>query len=298
MRNSVTLVTLAVFIIAALSAQAARLLFKDPEGTVRTYKGVYNVRGAMDMPGMGSIPLNITMAFTVREKVNEVRADGTANVTDELCDGTLAMKINDEEKKVPFPGYIMTYDRTNLGKISNVKMSGEGVEQLKQMQGMGMGMNENIMSQFGQGFPFPDRELAMGDTWKASVAMEAMPGMKMNVNALMKLVGTKVVDNKSYLQIATDLTMNMPKFEVKGTEGAASGMAMSMTMKGKATTLFDEQAGALFAANFEGTMAMTMTMPNPESDEDISATTTMTITGNLKQVKAGADAAFTTPATN
>ncbi|OPZ82349.1 MAG: hypothetical protein BWY76_02744 [bacterium ADurb.Bin429] len=187
---------------------------------------------------------------------------------------------------------MMTYDRTPLGKMSNLKMSGEGAETLKQMQSMGM--NQNFMSQFGQGFEFPNRDLQVGDTWKVTQPFEVMPGMKMDLTALFKMMGTKTIDNRGLLQIDTDMSLAMPKAELKGPDGASLGMTMAMQMTAKATTYFDEAAGAMYGASFAGTINMQMASAGGENGAQ-SMTGTMTISGTMKQVKVEKETAFTAP---
>jgi hypothetical protein len=294
MRGYLMLVVLAMLVIGAtLAAQAARLQYKDVAGIARTYQASYTMRGQFTIPGGGTMPMNMVMSFTVREKVRSVNANGTASISSEMKDGSITMTISGEEQKMPFPAFEMTYDRTPLGKMTNLKMTGEGAETLKQMSSMGM--NQNFMSQFGQGFEFPNRELVAGDTWKVTQPFEMMPGMKLDMTALFTLTGPKSVDNKNYLQIDTDMSMNMPKATLKGPDGAASAMSMAMQMKAKATTLFDETAGALFGAIFNGTMNMQMTMTDPDAGA-ITMSGALTISGTMKLTKVEKDNAFTAPA--
>lgn len=296
MRKSLLMVALAILVIGAtIAAQAARLQYKDVAGTIRTYKAYYSMKGSFAVPGQGDVPMTIVMNFTVREKVMAVAADGTAKILDELKDGALTVNAAGQEQKKPFPEFQMTYDRTPQGKTSNMQMTGEGADTMKQMSGMGM--NQNFMSEMGSAVQFPDKELAFGDTWKTAMPVEAMPGMKFDISALFKLTGTKVVDAKTYLQIDTDLNMNMPKSSIKAPDGSGLNMTMGMAMKAKSTTLFDEQAGALFSGSFNGTMTMTMSMKDPGSDETIDMNGTMTIIGSMKLVKVEKDSAFTAPTT-
>jgi hypothetical protein len=192
----------------------------------------------------------------------------------------------------------MTFERTPQGKVSNMEMSGEGAEMLKGMQGMGgMGMNQNMISQLGGAIEFPNRELSVGDTWKMTMPpVEPMPGMKLDIAGLYKYVGTKVTDGKNLMQVDTAMTMKMPKTAMKAPDGSSLGMSMTMNMTAKATTLFDEAAGALFSGSFSGAMTMAMSMKNPETGEAMNMSGNMTMTGWMKQVKVEKDAAFTAPA--
>ncbi|HOS43221.1 MAG TPA: hypothetical protein PK794_05965 [Armatimonadota bacterium] len=293
MRTTFSVLVLAMLVVgSALAAQAARLQYKDAAGTVRTYQATYDITGQFTLPGGGAMPLRMAMRFTVREKVIAVKADGTAAISSEMTDGTMKMTVLGEEQELPFPSVLMTYDRTPLGKMTNLKMSGEGAETMKQMQNMGL--NQNFMSQFGQGFEFPNRELQVGDTWKVTQPFEVMPGMKMDLTALFKMIGAKTVDNRNLLQIDTDMSLAMPQAELKGPDGAPLGMTMAMQMTAKATSYFDEAAGALYGANFSGTINMQMAGKGGEAGAQ-NMHGTMTISGTMKQVKVEKDAAFTAP---
>ncbi len=299
MRKSLLVVLLTILAIGAtLTAQAARLQYKDVAGVTRTYKASYTMKGSFNIPGQGAMPMNMVMTFTVREKVLQVANDGSAQIMDELKDGSITMTMDGKDMKQAFPGMTMTFERTPQGKVSNMEMSGEGAEMLKGMQGMGgMGMNQNMISQLGGAIEFPNRELSVGDTWKMTMPpVEPMPGMKLDIAGLYKYVGTKVTDGKNLMQVDTAMTMKMPKTAMKAPDGSSLGMSMTMNMTAKATTLFDEAAGALFSGSFSGAMTMAMSMKNPETGEAMNMSGNMTMTGWMKQVKVEKDAAFTAPA--
>lgn len=281
MRRSLTLFTLASCIITAtLSAQAVRLQYKDAEGTVRMYSGAYHVHCIVEIATRGTVTQDMTLTFTMREKVNFTRNDGSANITDEVLEGSISIKTGNNEKKDPLKYCLMTYDRTRAGKVSNMMMSGDGMEQLKAIQGGGE--NANLASIFGMSTPFPDRELATGETWKDSAVTQTKMGWKRYESEQMKLVGTKAVDNKRYLQISGDLTMNIPKHEDTKPDGVTVGV--TATMKGKATTLFDDQTGAVYANYCQCKLTVKLTADSSRTNEGLYGSLVITITGNMKQI--------------
>ncbi|HEY3418098.1 MAG TPA: hypothetical protein VGM23_14570 [Armatimonadota bacterium] len=287
MRKISRVFVLLLVIGAAVAAQAYTLRYKDVAGIARTYQATVNVKGTTTMPDKTAIPIVMVMNLTMKEKVQSVNPDGTATILNEMKDGTMTMTINGQEQKQPFPAFQVTFDRTPTGKISHVKMEGQGAQMMQSMSG------GNFMNQLGSGFEFPDGDLKLGDTWKMNQPIDVLPGMKFNISALFTLVGAPVRDGKNYLEITTDANMNLPKSTMQipnaggnaDAGGATPSMSVAMRMQGKGSTLFDTADGNIASSTMHMTMNMTMWIPDPQSGKTTQAITAMIFDTTMKLVK-------------
>ena len=261
MRIRTLLCLVTMLILTALSAQAYRLQFKDTAGATRNYAMTVNTKGTMSVMGM-SMPLTSVTTMTAVEKVLNVK-NGSASVSYEIKDGKIKVTIagipgEDEPQTVdqPMPGFTMTYDRTPLGKVSNVKMTGE----ITNMLG---GFDPSSSQYPGQGLEFPDKDLKAGDTWTGQQSLEVAPGSTVDMKAKYTLTGTKVVEGKTYLVLTCDITASAPKITItqpenKDQPAEAQPAITGLTLKGKATTLFDEAAGEIFSETFTMDVSMNL----------------------------------------
>jgi hypothetical protein len=300
--RKLSLVTLVLLLLgASLAAQAYTLRYKDVAGMARTYQATFHINGTVNAPGLPQpMPMKMDMTFLAKEKCLAVNADGTATILSEMKDGTITVNVNGQPAQQPFPAMQMTYDRSPVGKISNVKMNGSGAQMMSSMGG------SNFMSQFGQGFQFPDGDVKVNDNWKVTQSMEVMPGMKFDVNATITLKDTAVTNGKTYLNLNTVMNMNMPKAALTipagaaGAGGAVPNMAMAMKMTMNGASYFDADGGSLYSSAVKGTMTMTIWMTDPQSGQAIQTATTMAIDGTMQMTKEEKEpikpAATTTPA--
>jgi hypothetical protein len=258
----------AILALAALSAQAYRLTFKDTTGVVRSYQIVADMKGSMEMLG-STVPVTSTTKMLAVEKVLAVR-NGISSLSFELKDGTTKMGIGalpgdaeGQNIEQPLPGFTINYDRTPQGKVSNLKTSGELASRFG-----GMFDTLNNSSQYpGQGLEFPNKELAAGDTWVGKQTVEFFPGSQIHVTAKYTLVGTRVVQGKTYLELKCDMTGTMPAAAIKmptlgGDDAAAAPTTtMGMTLSGQSTSLFDEAAGEIYGTTYTMKVKIDMTTP-------------------------------------
>ena len=123
---------LCVLGVSSLSAQAYRLQFKDAEGAKRVYATHVDLTGNVTM-GSVSSPINSTMTMTAFEQINTVK-NGASSVLYEVKDGKVSVKVpnlaGDESTGAPLsidqqvPDFSMAFNRTPLGKISNLHVNG------------------------------------------------------------------------------------------------------------------------------------------------------------------------------
>lgn len=256
MRIRMLLCLVAVLALTALSVQAYRLQFKDTAGATHTYAMVVNTKGTMNVMGM-SMPMTSVTSMTTVEKVLAVK-DNLASISYEAKEGKVTVTVSgvpgeDEPQTIeqPMPTFTITYDRTKLGKVSNLKMTGE-------MAGMLGGFDPTSNQYPGQGMEFPDKDLKAGDNWTAQQSVEVAPGSKINMIAKYTLTGTKVVDGKTYLALACDITADAPTLKVNQPADAEQPVISNLKLRGKATTLFDETAGVIFNTTYTMDVSMNL----------------------------------------
>ena len=246
MRMRVLFTMVGLLGLAALSAQAYRLQFKDPQDAMRTLKGTMHMKGTMDM----------TMNMTTVEKVLAANADGTATISYAIKDGKVVITMTAPGETTPktieqpFPTFGMSFKRTAVGKISDLKMTGDIDPKLKQQL-------DTISSQLqypGQGMVFPDKELNIGDSWDGTQSFALLPGSKMDLKVKYTLTGTKEVNGKTYLVLTSDIDAKAKDLAMKvpGEAGAAdTKLKMTMNIIGTGTTLYDVNAGEMGDVTFK-----------------------------------------------
>ena len=213
MRRGLLLWVLALLIVCLGSAHAFQLAYQDAAGTVRWYLNQMVITGAFTtQPMTQTIRMSGTVKFTCCEKVLEVSDDGTATIQSEIMDGSVSMTFPGAEQppmNMPMTGFKVNYKRSPTGKVTDMTIEGQP-DGMMGMQGMNMADQWKMFSNTGAGFEFPAGEIQAGHKWTNEASIEMMPGQKMEMKMVNMLQGPQVVDKVSYLQINSDLTMNMP----------------------------------------------------------------------------------------
>ena len=277
MRNLSLCVTVSALLLASLSAQAYRLSFKDTAGTVRTTKTTFTIKGSMDGSGL-SLPFTSTSTLVENETVTALNA-GVASLSRQLKSGTMSVSTTSPGEDTPqtaqqnLPSYTITYDRTPLGKVSNVKIAGD----LTKLLGNSSDSLTTQILSGSEGLSFPDRDLNVGDSWTGAQSL-TMGGAKADITMNFTLAGAQVVNGKTYLSITCDLTMNVPAMKVSSPLG---DIPMSLQVCGKTMVLFDNQAGCLYRETSDLTNTTTITLPGVDVG---AATMKSTISGVTEQV--------------
>jgi hypothetical protein len=163
----------------------------------------------------------------------------------------------DQEQKIEqaMPLFTINYDRTPLGHVTNVKVSGLPSDQSDLM---------GAQAQYpGQGLEFPDRDLKIGDSWDGKQALSLVTGSTIDIKVKYTLTGTKVVNGTTYLVLRSDINTKVNKMPIAmpAADGAGSDgqkATADMTITGSVTELFDEAAGQIGNSTLNLNVDMTM----------------------------------------
>jgi len=266
----------------ATLAQVYSLQFKDAAGTTRTYQSQFTITGTMSGAGM-NLPIEAAVEMALVEKVLGVQ-NQVSSVSYGSQGGTMHVKVSglpgDEEEQTidqAMPGFIFTFNRTPQGKVTNVKTKGD-------ITNLILGSADTLVNPTetpGQGLEFPAGDIKIGDTWSGS--QTAMVGAaQTKVTAKYTLVGTEVVNGKTYLKITCDTTISTPSATINaGDQAQQNPVALVVNLKGRTTTLFDQAAGEPFRTTFA--LAGNMTMNGPET-MGMEVNTTLTVNGTMEKV--------------
>ncbi|MHB9133585.1 MAG: hypothetical protein ACYDBB_21180 [Armatimonadota bacterium] len=247
MRAWMWIVFVVILVLLPISAGAYQLRFKDAAGAMRTYRFEIKTTGTATS-GTSTIPLDSTAVMTTVEKILNVK-NGLSSISYEMRDGEMTGKFTPpgadkpQTVKMPLPAMSMSFERSPLGKVTNARMSG-------QMTGM-MNSQLDVLNKYqnpGQGLEFPEKELKDGDTWGGAQTIPLDGDNKLEVTAKYTLIGTKVDNGRSLLQIDCDLAVKATNFTIKITQGDKDeSMTISIDLTGKTTTFFDEAAGGIYS---------------------------------------------------
>ncbi|MHB9024802.1 MAG: hypothetical protein ACYC7E_11615 [Armatimonadota bacterium] len=267
-----------LLITASVNAYAYRLTYKDTPNAARAYQTNYAMKGELGMPGSDPMPFDSAMVLAWQEKVLAVK-DGAATLALQFNPSNMTITLAGEKSTVAIPGAKLTFDRTALGKITNLKM--EQTAENSSLTGINSTNPWQFLNQMGMTDQFPDKDLNFGETWTTTDKTEYLPGAVLEVKSVNKLVGAKTINGKQYLQIDSEITLNSPAHQVTiSLMGMTMPMVISTQFTGKATSFFDEQAGQYFSATFSGKALNTVTT----TDESVKVNSTATITGAMKTV--------------
>lgn len=273
----------------ALSAHAVRLAYSQQVGSSRTYLSSFTMTGNIAMPGQDSMKLDSSFSTTTEEKILAVNQDGAASVSMDMKNGNMKMTVAGQTQQMPIPAMQMTFDRTKLGKVSNMQMQGEAVDQMP-------GMNNMQFNQLGTSYAFPDRDLNAGDAWEDKTTLEIPFLGEATIVTKNTLVGTKIVDGKTYLQIDSTMTMTTPGTASTMGEGEQQmTMKMAIKLTGTASSLWNEEAGELFRSTVKADMIMNMTMTSADG-QSMNTTMNMKMNGTMKKTAGAAAATADGPA--
>ena len=280
MRTGIFLGMLGMLLISTLAAQAYRLQFKDVIGATRQYNIRMVQTGQVNFAGVQA-PVVSNSTMTAIEKVTAVN-NGVATLSYMAKNGSVTMKISnlpgDEEEQTitqPIPDLAISYDRTALGKVSNMHITGQ---QSSVLDGMFNGPTGQLQVP-GQTFTFPDKDLKAGDSWDCTATFPIGENGKLQVQGKYTLVGTKLGDDgNTYLQIDGDIAISVKDMTVKIPMGDQTlAMTINIDMKGKETTLFDEAAGAVAQENMKFSGTTEVTTPGAEGSMKMDSTNEMTM---------------------
>jgi hypothetical protein len=256
-------------LLAAATAQAVTLTFKDTPGAVRRYASTMTLTGSSQTV-MGALPIDAKATMNLAEQVLGVK-DGAATINYKLADGSMTVTVaglpgadGPEVVTQAIPATATTFTRTPQGRVTAMAAQGFG----PQVLGGGLDGVTNRLQHAGQGLEFPTGDVKVGDTWTGTVSTD-LNGATAQATTTSKLTGTETVNGKTYQKIVTDITMRVPKLTMPTTVGI--NVTLDITLTGKATELFDAQAGELYRTDITGRVVMVMT---PEGANDVGVSTT------------------------
>jgi len=259
MQRSLRIVLVVSLICAALASHAYRLAFKDTAGATRTYNNAINLTGSVQAMGL-NVPVTGTVNFVMSETVNSVTT-GSANITTQIQNGmanvTLSGLPGDEGAQTinePIPPITITYDRTPLGAISNVKVTGQQAV----LPGLPSELLTNLQTP-GQGIAFPNRDIAAGESWTGQQNLQLGQGGSAAVSITNKLVGPLTMGGRNLIQIDSTMTANVANLTVNmGDPGQSAAIPVNVKLNGTGTTLFDPQAGVIYSMKSQYTVNATV----------------------------------------
>lgn len=249
--------------VGSLTAQAYRLQFKDTQNAVNTYAMTVKMTGQLSVMGI-TVPVTSTTEAKTSEKVLKV-ANGLATIQFDMKEGKTHMDVSalpgeDQGQTIeqPVPTLTMTYDRTPLGVVSNMKMTGD----FTTLFGANSDPTGGQMGVPGEGLVFPNKDLNTGDNWTGKQTISMFGNTPISLEANNTFAGISKVNGKTYLLIVSEITGKMPTTTLNpAATGQNADMKMSFgisAMKGHSTTLFDEAAGKIYQTKYSMDVTINM----------------------------------------
>ncbi len=271
----VTLLTVTVLPTLAQEGYKLRRVFKVND--IRRYKMVMDMNGEMQM-GENSMPLNMQMVMTYREKVAGIK-DGKATVHTTF-EG-VKMYMNGQEFASP-----MAPDMSNM-VVTTVIDDRNKVHEIKGLEKVAMGAPGMGNMNFGAGLNtpamFPEGEIKVGDTWETELPIPNASDLKLT--AKQTFVSVEKVGGIDAARIKTELEIPFEKLMAAMAGQSPAGIPpMTGTMKMVSYTYFDLATGNVL--KMDGDMVMTVQMQggaNPQVPQNMQMN--MTAKMSLIQIK-------------
>lgn len=233
-----------------------RLRYGGQPGERRRYKASSQVQGTMSVMGQ-TVPLNVNAG---------------SGFTQEILDnqgGRLRMRLamdpfNVQQNGMPFAGALpaapapVTVTMDPSGKVLSAEQPGGG--ETPAVAGLPGGVTPDFKAVVQQlaAAAFPDRELAVGDTWAHDVTVPLPNGGNVTYHAQCRLDGFETVDGTPTARVVTQLdaplSMNLADPQTGEPVGNVGKLA------GTVTSYFDPARGALVRSVSDLDMTMTMAL--------------------------------------
>ncbi|MCS6950482.1 MAG: hypothetical protein RMM06_05595 [Armatimonadota bacterium] len=276
----VWIVTLAAIVgvmtIPALAQEGYKLRRVFKVNDIRRYKMVMDINGEMKM-GENSMPLNMQMVMTYREKVAGIK-DGKATVHTTI--ESTKMYMNGQEFASP-----MVPDMSNM-VITTIIDERNKVHEVKGLEKMTMGAPGLGGMNFGAGFNtpamFPEDEVKVGDTWETEVPIPNAGDFK--VTAKQTFIGLEKVGGVDAARIKTEVEIPYDKLmSAMAGQMPAGTPAMTGTMRLVSFTLYDLATGNILKVDGDAVMSLQIAGGNPQAPQGMQMNMTMKM--SLTQVK-------------
>jgi len=258
-----------VLLAVCLPAHAVRLRFQFTKGEVLRYKMMMAGASRSEGAGMPAMSMEFTMDAMFVQKVLDVDAQGTARVAMQVSQGTMKMKMGENEHTMPFPAQKAVLRITARGKVTSV--SGQPGEKGGMGEAAGLGFD---LSDISGAMQFPERDLKVGDSWRATEKMKAGPLGEIPITYSGKLTGFK---NYKGANCAVVLMTFEAPLDLSGMgSGELSG---SGKLAGTLNMYMDLKRGQEVYVTGEMVFLQKMTVPMGQQSTEVNTTMKM----NLKQ---------------
>ncbi len=276
----VWLITLAamlgVMVLPTLAQEGYKLRRVFKVNDIRRYKMVMDMNGEMLM-GENSMPLNMQMVMTYREKVAGIK-DGKATVHTTI--ESTKMYMNGQEFASP-----MMPDMSNM-VITTILDERNKVHEVKGLERMAMGAPGLGGMNFGAGFNtppmFPEGEIKVGDSWETEVPIPNAGDFKLT--ARQTFVSVEKVDGVEAARIKTEVEIPYERMMAAMASQMPMGAPpMTGTVKVVSFTLYDLATGNVLKMDGDVVMSLQMQGSNPQAPQGMQLNMTMKM--SLTQVK-------------
>ena len=280
MPQSIRLILVSVVLIALIGAttgfadvgaQKVSLKFHPTVGQKTTYETTtISETESKGMPGLPAAGQKQTMTQVVEQTQTVKAQKPNGNYLIELSFGQESMQVGDTQ--VPsgiLEGKVFTMEMSPEGKLLDI----QGIDDLQ----LGMKQTiQNMIQQTGGSFVFPQRDVAVGETWQASMETKwpiGITGGVVSGEVVQKtscdytLVGVESMEGV----LAAKISMKM-KIEQKSTPESKM-MQVQATGTGEGMLYYDYQHSKVLSSNLTTTINMSNTINPPPGRSGQSFTT-------------------------
>lgn len=242
---------------ADVGAQKVSLKFHPTVGQKTTYETTTITEiETKGMPGLPAAGQKQTMTHVVEQTQTVKAKKPNGNYTVELSFGKMSMQVGDTQ----VPSGILE------GKVFTMEMSPEG--KLLDVQGLdslGPGMKEiipNMIQQAGESFVFPQRDVAVNETWQRTIESE-LPVSTTDDKVEQKMICDYTLLGVESMEgvLAAKISMKM-KIEHKSTPESKM-MQVQATGTGEGILYYDYQNSKVLSSNLTSTINMSNTINPP-----------------------------------
>lgn len=267
MPQSIRLILVSVVLIALIGAttgfadvgaQKVSLKFHPTVGQKTTYETTtISEIESKGMPGLPAAGQKQTMSQVVEQTQTVKAQKPNGNYLVDLSFDKMSMQIAD---RAPVTSGEFT------GKVFTMEMSPEGkLLDVQGLDGLGPGMKETIpkmIQQAGESFVFPQRDVAVGETWQRTIETE-LPVSTTDDKVEQKMICDYTLLGVESMEgvLAAKISMKM-KIEHKSTPESKM-MQVQATGTGEGILYYDYQHSKVLSSNLTSTINISTTINPP-----------------------------------
>lgn len=250
---------------AALTGQAVRLAYPAMPNAKSAYRYDVAVTGTISSPkGTTTTPLDLQARARVVEQVTAV-SGAVATLRMLIKNAALTGTYGEEAVDETLPDNVVTFQRAPTGAISQVR----DATPAETTQLPGMDDLWRLFIRFGQRLRLPEDDVYPGSTWRTEEPIAMADGRRLTLVTDSTLVGGKVVDGVSYLQINSRYTAKTP--DRKANDEKPTALRVDFTIDGTSQLLFNATTGAIFRSAFNVDLTSDTAYHNPNTGTDTPA---------------------------